>query len=119
MNLSTQKYCAEKYFKAVTIFFLLILIAPLFLYAEKIINLNSATREELISMLNIDKFKAIEIINYRNGSGGFRDINELAMILKPEHVENIVKGFKTVELRTRQINLPAGTKIWIYSTLPK
>jgi len=38
--------------------------------------------------------------------------------IKPEHVKNILSGRKTVELRTRSINLPVGTRLWIYSTLP-
>ncbi len=38
--------------------------------------------------------------------------------IKPRHVENIVSGFKTVELRTKSINLPIGSKLWIYTTKP-
>lgn len=38
--------------------------------------------------------------------------------LKPRHVENILSGCKTVELRTRSINLPVGSRLWIYTTLP-
>lgn len=42
-----------------------------------------------------------------------------AMIsIKPRHVENIIKGLKTVELRTKNINLPVGSKLWIYTTMP-
>jgi hypothetical protein len=73
---------------------MILILQPAYVNAEKIINLNSAAQEELMSMLNIDKFKAIEIIKYRNSSGGFRDINELAMILKPEHVERRMKHIK-------------------------
>ena len=39
--------------------------------------------------------------------------------IKPNHVVNILSGKKTVELRTRNLLLPIGTKLWIYSTLPK
>lgn len=38
--------------------------------------------------------------------------------IKPRHVENILSGNKTVELRTRSINLPEGSRLWIYTTLP-
>lgn len=38
--------------------------------------------------------------------------------IKPRHVENILSGKKTVELRARSINLPAGSRLWIYTTLP-
>ncbi|MDB6062580.1 MAG: hypothetical protein JWM78_2683 [Verrucomicrobiaceae bacterium] len=38
--------------------------------------------------------------------------------IKPRHVENILSGRKTVELRARSINLPAGSRLWIYTTLP-
>lgn len=38
--------------------------------------------------------------------------------IKPRHVENILSGDKTVELRTRSINLPIGSRLWIYTTLP-
>jgi len=39
--------------------------------------------------------------------------------IKPKHVKNILNGSKTVELRTRSMNLPVGTSLWIYTTLPK
>lgn len=38
--------------------------------------------------------------------------------IKPRHVENILSGEKTVELRTRGMNLPVGSRLWIYTTLP-
>jgi predicted transcriptional regulator len=38
--------------------------------------------------------------------------------IKPRHVENIINKAKTVELRTRNTNLPVGSTLWIYSTLP-
>ena len=38
--------------------------------------------------------------------------------IKPRHVENILSGKKTVELRTRGLNLPEGSRLWIYTTLP-
>lgn len=39
--------------------------------------------------------------------------------IKPWYVEKLISGRKTVEIRSRQINLPPGSLLWIYSTLPK
>jgi predicted transcriptional regulator len=38
--------------------------------------------------------------------------------IKSRHVENILNGTKTVELRTKNINMPVGSKLWIYTTMP-
>ena len=38
--------------------------------------------------------------------------------LKPRHMANFLEGKKTVELRSRTVNLGAGARLWIYSTLP-
>ncbi len=45
-------------------------------------------------------------------------MNDALFSIKPKHVENILSGSKTVELRSRTVNLEPGTTIWIYSTLP-
>ncbi len=45
-------------------------------------------------------------------------MNDALISIKPDHVNNIKKGLKTVELRTRNISLSKGAKLWIYSTLP-
>lgn len=45
-------------------------------------------------------------------------MNDAIISIKPKHVENILSGDKTVELRTRAINLPTGSRLWVYSTLP-
>ncbi|AQT61076.1 ASCH domain-containing protein [Cellvibrio sp. PSBB023] len=45
-------------------------------------------------------------------------MNDAIISIKPKHVENILSGSKTVELRTRSINLPAGSRLWVYTTLP-
>lgn len=45
-------------------------------------------------------------------------MSDAIISIKPRHVENILSGKKTVELRTRNINLPIGSKLWIYTTLP-
>lgn len=46
-------------------------------------------------------------------------MNEIIISIKPNFVEKILCGEKTVELRTRRANLKPGTKMWIYSTLPR
>ncbi|WEJ74635.1 ASCH domain-containing protein [Pseudomonas sp. PSE14] len=45
-------------------------------------------------------------------------MNDAIISIKPQHVENILSGRKTVELRVRGMNLPEGSTLWIYSTLP-
>lgn len=45
-------------------------------------------------------------------------MNDAIISIKPKHVENILSGNKTVELRTRSISLPAGSILWVYTTLP-
>ncbi len=45
-------------------------------------------------------------------------MNDAIISIKPRHVENILSGAKTVELRTRSMNLPAGSRLWVYTTLP-
>lgn len=45
--------------------------------------------------------------------------NDHAMIsIKPGFAASILSGMKTIELRRRFIDLPLGSKLWIYSTLP-
>jgi predicted transcriptional regulator len=45
-------------------------------------------------------------------------MNDAIISIKPKHVENILSGAKTVELRTRNISLPSGSRLWVYTTLP-
>lgn len=37
----------------------------------------------------------------------------------PRHVDNMVSGRKTVELRRRPLKLASGCQVWIYCTLPR
>lgn len=39
--------------------------------------------------------------------------------IKPEYVEKIISRSKTVEIRKRKVNLPSGSRLWIYATLPR
>lgn len=45
-------------------------------------------------------------------------MHDAIISIKPRHVENIISGAKTVELRTRNIGLPVGARLWVYTTLP-
>lgn len=43
---------------------------------------------------------------------------DILISIRPKHVEDILSGKKTVELRRRAPRVPVGTRVWIYSTLP-
>lgn len=43
---------------------------------------------------------------------------DILISIKPRHVEDILSGKKTVELRRRAPRIPIGTRVWVYSTLP-
>jgi len=45
-------------------------------------------------------------------------INALISI-KPKYVRMFLRGEKSIEIRKRAVNLDPGTRLWIYSTLPK
>lgn len=38
--------------------------------------------------------------------------------IKPKYVEMLISGKKNVEIRSRNIRLPSGSRLWVYSTLP-
>lgn len=46
-------------------------------------------------------------------------MTQILMSIKPCYVQKILSGEKTVELRSRKLNVQNGARIWIYSTLPK
>ena len=46
-------------------------------------------------------------------------MSEIMISLKPCYVEKILSGDKTIELRSRKLNIQNGAMVWIYTTLPK
>tara|TARA_R110002020_G_scaffold276362_2_gene491734 strand:+ start:7604 stop:8023 length:420 start_codon:yes stop_codon:yes gene_type:complete len=38
--------------------------------------------------------------------------------IRPKHVEDIISGKKTVEVRLKNIKLLPGSRLWVYTTLP-
>lgn len=47
-------------------------------------------------------------------------VNEDILIsVHPRHVDSMLSGRKTVELRRRPLNLSRGCRVWIYCTLPR
>lgn len=46
-------------------------------------------------------------------------MEDILISIKPQYVNKILSGCKLIELRTRKVNVPEGTKVWIYSTLPE
>jgi predicted transcriptional regulator len=43
---------------------------------------------------------------------------QILISIAPRHAKNIFDGVKHIELRRRSINVPPGTIVWIYVTLP-
>ena len=43
---------------------------------------------------------------------------DVLISLKPKYADSIFGGTKTVELRKRRPKIEAGTKVWIYTTIP-
>lgn len=45
-------------------------------------------------------------------------MHDALISIKPTYVDKLLSGEKAVEIRNRPINLPSGSRLWIYSTLP-
>ena len=46
-------------------------------------------------------------------------MHDALISIKPTYVEKLLSGVKVVEIRNRSVNLQPGSRLWIYSTLPK
>lgn len=46
-------------------------------------------------------------------------MHEALISIKPAYVRMFLGGEKSVEVRNRTVNLSPGSRLWIYSTLPK
>jgi predicted transcriptional regulator len=44
---------------------------------------------------------------------------DILISVEARHAANLLSGSKTVELRRRRIGVPPGSRVWIYSKLPK
>lgn len=47
------------------------------------------------------------------------EAEDILISVHPRHVDSMVRGAKTVELRRRPLKLADGCRVWIYSTLPR
>lgn len=47
------------------------------------------------------------------------EADDILISVHPRHVDSMVRGLKTVELRKRSLKLTHGCRVWIYSTLPR
>ena len=47
------------------------------------------------------------------------EAEDILISVHPRHVDSMVRGVKTVELRRRPLKLAYGCRVWIYSTLPR
>ncbi|MEE3623210.1 hypothetical protein UCD39_04320 [Nitrospirillum sp. BR 11752] len=47
------------------------------------------------------------------------EAEDILISVHPRHVDSMVRGVKTVELRRRPLKLAGGCRVWIYSTLPR
>lgn len=46
-------------------------------------------------------------------------MNDALISIRPEYVDRILSGAKSIEIRSRTVGLLPGTRLWIYSTLPR
>lgn len=47
------------------------------------------------------------------------EAEDILISVHPRHVDSMMRGVKTVELRRRPLKLADGCRVWIYSTLPR
>jgi predicted transcriptional regulator len=46
-------------------------------------------------------------------------IRDILISVEERHASNLIAGIKTVELRRKKVNVSEGTRVWIYSKLPR
>lgn len=46
-------------------------------------------------------------------------MHEVLISIKPSYVGSFLSGKKSVEIRNRTVRLTSGSRLWMYSTLPK
>lgn len=46
------------------------------------------------------------------------DKENILISIEKRHINNLLNGTKTIELRRRNINIPTGGKVWMYAKLP-
>lgn len=44
---------------------------------------------------------------------------DILISVEERHASNMLAGNKSVELRRKPLNIPSGTRVWIYSKLPR
>jgi len=44
---------------------------------------------------------------------------DILISVEERHASNMLAGKKTVELRRKPLNIPPGTRVWVYSKLPR
>ena len=78
-------------YKKILLTFFVIIFCGVIAFAK--ININSATKDELMTLRGIGAVKAEEIIKYREQYGGFRTIEELINVkgIGEKTIENIRK----------------------------
>lgn len=45
--------------------------------------------------------------------------HNILISVEERHASNMLAGRKTVELRRKPLNIPSGTRVWVYSKLPR
>ena len=47
------------------------------------------------------------------------EVENILISVEDRHVLNMLNGVKTVELRRRPLRVPVGSRVWIYSKVPR